>query len=162
MKIDDSEKRPGEKFFYWEMKGIPFRIEVGEKELISNELTVFIRDLKEKRKIKLDGFVEEIKNLGIEYDLRLKQKADESFYSKIIECKNKLDIKRVLNEGKIAKFNFCSLDKEGESCAAYIEKELLADVRGCLGNKIEKPFNDKKCPFCGKLAKFVVYSGRSY
>lgn len=162
VKIDDSEKRPGEKFFYWEMKGIPFRIEVGEKELTSNELTVFIRDLKEKRKIKLDGFVEEIKNLGIEYDLRLKQKADESFYSKIIECKNKLDIKRVLNEGKIAKFNFCSLDKEGESCAAYIEKELLADVRGCLGNKIEKPFNDKKCPFCGKLAKFVVYSGRSY
>lgn len=162
VKIDDSEKRPGEKFFYWEMKGIPFRIEVGEKELTSNELTVFIRDLKEKRKIKLDDFVGEIKNLGIEYDLRLKQKADESFYSKIIECKNKLDIKRVLNEGKIAKFNFCSLDKEGESCAAYIEKELLADVRGCLGNKIEKPFNDKKCPFCGKLAKFVVYSGRSY
>ena len=26
--VDDSEKRPGEKFYYWEMKGVPLRIEI--------------------------------------------------------------------------------------------------------------------------------------
>ncbi|GAI01296.1 unnamed protein product, partial [marine sediment metagenome] len=29
--IDKSEKRPGEKYYEWELKGVPFRLEIGEK-----------------------------------------------------------------------------------------------------------------------------------
>jgi len=158
--IDDSDKRPGEKFFRWEMKGVPFRVEIGEKELGSGEVSVFIRDIKEKVKIKIDNLVEDIRNLGAEYDMRLKAKADDFFYSRIVDCKNKSDIKKAVEGGKIARFNFCSVDSDGEACAGEIEKEMVAEVRGTREDKKEKASG--KCPICGKDAKVVVYAGKSY
>ena len=100
VKIDNSDRRPGEKFFQWEMKGVPFRIEFGEKELESGEVTIFIRDIRKKVSVKLDNLSEEIKNLGAEYDARLLVKADEFFGDKIVNCKDKLEIKNTLNSGK--------------------------------------------------------------
>ena len=158
--IDSSDKRPGEKFFYWEMKGVPFRIEIGEKELEDGEVTIFIRDIKEKVKMKIDNLVEDIRNLGAEYDMRLKAKADDFFYKRIVDCESKKDIANAVNNGKIARFNFCSVDADGEACAGVIEKEMFAEVRGTREDMKEKASG--KCPFCGKDAKVVVYAGRSY
>ena len=45
VEIDSSEKTAGEKFNYWEMKGVPIRIDLGMKDLENKKLTVFRRDL---------------------------------------------------------------------------------------------------------------------
>jgi len=158
--VDDSDKRPGEKFFYWEMKGVPFRIEIGSRELEKGEVSVFIRDTKEKVLIKLENIVEEIKNLGAEYDVRLRERADKSFEGKIIRCKTKTEIKKSLDSGKIAQFNFCSVEKSGQKCAEFIEKDLSARVMGTRADMDEKATG--KCLFCGSAAKEVVYAGKSY
>ena len=158
--IYDSEKRPGEKFFYWEMKGVPFRIEIGEKELENDEVTLFIRDTKEKIKLKLENLSEDIKNLGAEYDTRLIERADSFFNKKVISCKDKAEIKKALESGNIAKFSYCSRGKDGEKCAFYVEKELQARVMGTLTGSNEEAKG--KCPFCGKKAEVVVYAGKSY
>ncbi len=158
--VDDSNKRPGDKFFHWEMKGVPFRIELGQKEIDSGEVTVFIRDTKEKVNIKIENLVEDIRNLGAEFDVRLKSRADEFFKGKIVSCKDKASIKKALNSGKIAKFNFCSVDKEGQGCAEYIEKELSARVMGVRHDRSEKAKG--KCEFCSKKANVVAYAGKSY
>ena len=50
--IDDRDKRVGEKYYFWEMKGVPLRIEIGKKETENNELTIFRRDKSTKEKIK--------------------------------------------------------------------------------------------------------------
>ena len=34
--IDVSDLRPGEKFYFWEMKGVPLRIEIGKREVGCN------------------------------------------------------------------------------------------------------------------------------
>ena len=158
--VDLSDKRPGEKFFFWEMKGVPFRVELGEKEIESGELTVFIRDTKEKVKIKVENLVEDIKNLGAEFDARLLTKADEFFSDKVAKCSDKASVKEALDSGKIARFEFCSVEKEGADCGAYIEKELSARVMGTRADKKDKAIG--KCPFCGKKATEVVYAGKSY
>jgi prolyl-tRNA synthetase len=158
--VDASDKRPGEKFFFWEMKGVPFRVELGGKEIESGELTVFIRDTKEKVKVKVENLVEDIKNLGAEFDARLLAKADEFFSDKVVKCSDKDSIKKALDSGKIARFEFCSVEKEGAGCAGYIEKELSARVMGTRADKKEKAAG--KCPFCGKKATEVVYAGKSY
>ncbi|MFH1521503.1 MAG: proline--tRNA ligase [archaeon] len=160
VKIDDSDKRPGEKFFYWEMKGVPFRIEVGEKELESGKVSVFIRDIREKISVKIEDLAESIKNLGAEYDVRLLARADEFFSDKIIDCKDKTGIKKVLDSGKIARFNFCSSEKDGAECAEFVEKELQARVMGTRADIDEKAVG--KCPICEKKASAVVYAGKSY
>jgi prolyl-tRNA synthetase len=158
--IDGSNKRPGEKFFYWEMKGVPFRIEAGEKEIDSKELTLFIRDKKEKIKIGLSEISEQIRLLGKDFDKRLLDKADKIFEKSIVSCKTKEEIKKALDNKKIARFSFCSIEEDGEKCAAFIEKELQAGIRGIRADKKEKA--DGKCVFCGKTAREVVYAGKSY
>jgi len=158
--VDNSDKRPGDKFFFWEMKGVPFRIELGEKEIKSGKATVFIRDTKKKVSVSLKNLAEEIKNLGAEFDARLIAKADKEFKSKIVNCTNKASIKKALDEGRVAKFDFCSAEKEGEKCAEYVEKELSARVMGTRADKKEKPTG--KCAFCNKKAGVVAYAGKSY
>ncbi|MFH0711903.1 MAG: proline--tRNA ligase [archaeon] len=170
VEIDDSEKRVGEKFFYWEMKGVPFRVEIGEKELKSGSVEVFIRDSREKVSVKTGDLVETIKNLGAEYDERLIARADEDFASRIVDCASKGDVKKALDSGEVARFSFCSCDKDGEKCAEFVEKELQARVMGTLAGASEVSefrIQDSgkklgKCLFCGKVAKVKVYAGKSY
>jgi len=157
--IDTSEKRPGEKYYEWELRGVPFRLEIGEKELKNKKLTLFIRDIRKKESIDVKN-LSKLKKYGEEFDKRLILKADKFMKNKIVKCKGKEEIKKTINNKKIAKIDFCSIDKEGEKCAAYIEKDIGAQIRGVMANKKEKPSG--KCVICNKLAKEVVYLGKSY
>ncbi len=158
--IDEREyKRPGEKYHIWELKGVPFRIELGEKELKNNEIIIFTRDTKNKEKMKISD-IKKINSLGIDFDKRLREKADKFMNNRIQSCSTKKEIKDALSSGKMARINFCSTDKNGIHCAEIIEKEFSGDVRGTLANKNEKASG--KCLFCGKPATKIVYIGRSY
>ena len=160
VEIDEREyKRPGEKYHIWELKGVPFRIEIGEKEIKNNEVILFTRDIKKKEKIKLTE-LKNIQKLGKEFDNRLRKKADKFMENRLVSCSNKKEIKEALSSGKLAKINFCSTDKSGIKCAEIVEKELYGDVRGTLANKNEKPTGN--CVICNKPATKVVYIGRSY
>ena len=158
--IDERDyKRPGEKYNIWELKGVPFRIELGEKELKNNEFVLFTRDINKKEKLRLND-IKKIPKLGKDFDKRLKDKADKFADKRIVNCSSKKEIKDALSSGKLARINFCSIDKSGIACAEIIEKEFSGDVRGTLANKNEKPSGN--CMFCGKPATKVVYIGRSY
>jgi prolyl-tRNA synthetase len=160
VEIDERDyKRPGEKYHIWELKGVPFRIEFGEKELEKDEVILFTRDTKEKSKLKLKD-IKQIYKLGKEFDKRLLEKADKSIEKKIVNCSNKKEIKEALTSGKVARVSFCSTDKSGVPCAEIVEKEFSGDVRGTIANKSEKP--EGNCLFCGKPATKVVYIGKSY
>ncbi|MFH1311327.1 MAG: proline--tRNA ligase [Nanoarchaeota archaeon] len=157
--IDNSDKRPGEKFHEWELKGVPFRLEIGEKEIKSKSLTLFTRDTEKKEKLSIKS-LSKIKDFGKKYDERLRKKAEKFSENRIINCKKKEEIKKALNSGKIARVNFCSIEKNGIKCAEYVEKELEAEVRGIRADKKEKPAG--KCIICNQAAKEVVYIGKSY
>ncbi len=158
--LDEREEHtPGRKFNEWELKGVPLRVEVGQKEMEEQTLTIFIRDMKKREKIQLKDS-KKLKLLKREFDERLKKKAEEKLKKSIVECKTKEEIKKAIRNGKICKVNWCSTAKEGVPCAEYIEKNINADVRGTLGNKKETPSSN--CVICGKTAKEVVYIGRSY
>jgi len=42
--LDDADKKPGEKFYYWEMKGVPLRLEVGSRDLDKSACVLVRRD----------------------------------------------------------------------------------------------------------------------
>ena len=159
VEIDNSDKRPGEKYYEWELKGIPFRIEIGNKELKKRELTIYIRDNYEKKKIKFSQ-LKNLSELGKEFDTRLRKKAENFLKKSIVACTTKEQVKKAIKEKKIARVNWCSLNKSGENCAEYVEKEINAEVRGIFANKKEKPKGN--CIICGKPAKEVVYLAKSY
>jgi len=159
-KIDLREDySPGWKFYESELKGIPFRIEIGEKELKSKKVTLFTRDVKKKQILSISD-LKKIRKFGEEYDSRLRKRADNLTKNKIVNCKSKADIKKIVDNGKIARVNWCSMGEEGGSCAEIIEKDTGAEVRGTLANKLEKP--NGNCTICNRKAGVVAYIAKSY
>jgi prolyl-tRNA synthetase len=156
-KIDEKDVSPGNKFYFWEMKGVPLRLEIGEQELKSKEYTMFIRDENKKVKIKK---LEDLKKFGEQFDNRLKDKADSFIEKTIVNCKSKPELQKTLENKKIARIDFCSIGKEGTACAETVEKDFNAFVRGIRHDKKEIPKG--KCMFCGKKANEVVYVAKSY
>jgi len=160
VEIDNSEKRPGEKFNYWEMKGVPIRIDLGLKDIKQNKATIFRRDLNKKEVIPEKQVVQKIKNISKEFTKNLIKEADKLFKGRIKNGKNISEIKKIIREGAIAKCNFCSVKKDGGKCAEIIEKETGAEVRGTKLNEKSKPSG--KCAICNKPSKHMVYIAKAY
>ncbi|MEM4330881.1 MAG: proline--tRNA ligase [Candidatus Pacearchaeota archaeon] len=157
--IDLSDKTPGEKFNIWEMKGVPIRIDLGTKEVERDVLTIFRRDLNKKEEIPTKLFISKIKKIGKEYEKNLFKEANILFKEKIREVYSLEELKKAIEEGYIAKCDFCSIDKEGFNCAEIIEKNAGVTIRGKT-LKGEKPKG--KCIICKKEAKEVIYAARQY
>jgi prolyl-tRNA synthetase len=158
--IDNNEnKTPGEKFNYWEMKGVPIRIDLGEMEIEKGKLTVFRRDLNKKEIIDEGEIINYVSKVSRECTKNLIKEADKIFEGKIKNVKSIKEMKKVIDEGGIARCGFCSVDKDGEKCAEIVEKEVGAKVRGV---NLEKESIIDDCVICGKKAGHVVYIAKDY
>lgn len=160
VEIDFSDKRPGEKFNYWEMKGVPLRIDLGPNDLKKKQLTIFRRDIDKKEIIKEKDLIKYIEKTSKEITKNLREKADKLFKGRIKEANSEKEIKKIIEDSGIAQCNFCSTSKEGISCAEIIEKNIGADVRGTRLDETKKPSGN--CAICGEKATKIVYVARSY
>jgi len=160
VEIDYSDKRPGEKFNYWEMKGVPIRIDLGLKDAEKKQITIFRRDLDKKEIISEKDLILTIKKISDKFTKNLIKKADKVFDNRIKDVRNVSEIKKAIQEGAIARCNFCSVEKNGEVCAEIIEKEVGAEIRGTKLD--EKSKITGKCAICGKPARHIVYIAKSY
>ncbi|MBI2529518.1 MAG: proline--tRNA ligase [Candidatus Diapherotrites archaeon] len=160
VEIDASEKSPGEKFYYWEMKGVPLRIELGPKEVKEKKLTIYRRDTNKKEAVSEKQLLKFVESSAGEITENLCASADKYFSGIIKDAKSLDEIKSAVDSGKIARTNFCSTELGGAKCAETIEKQLGARVRGTRVDKSEKPSG--KCAVCGKEAKEVVYIANEY
>jgi len=157
---DLQEKTMGEKFYFWEMKGVPFRIELGEKEINEKKATVFRRDTGKKTKESIGKLAEFILKEGEKQSNALKEKAEKEFMQGISEADSIEKARKELEKGKIVKTGFCSVSMDSAECAEKIEKELNASVRGTKFSEKEKAKG--KCIACGKKAQEIVYIAKSY
>jgi prolyl-tRNA synthetase len=71
----DTEHSPGWKYYYWELKGVPTRIEVGRRELASRTVTIVRRDTLERLTVPFERIVEALKETWIRIDESLKARA---------------------------------------------------------------------------------------
>ena len=55
VKIDSRDLRPGEKFYEWERKGVPIRLELGKKDIANNTLFLARRDTGEKSSVGMEN-----------------------------------------------------------------------------------------------------------
>ncbi|MFH1664265.1 MAG: proline--tRNA ligase [archaeon] len=157
---DLTDKTIGEKFYFWEMKGVPFRIELGEKELTEKKATVFARHSGKKTKENLARISSLILKEGEKQLKELQLKAEKEFSEAIVSADSIEKAKKELEKGKIIKTGFCSVSMEGYSCAEKIEKELNASIRGTRLGEKENPKGN--CIACGKKAEKIVYIAKSY
>lgn len=161
VELDESEKTPGYKFNYWEMKGVPIRLEVGQKEVDENNVTVVRRDTKEKIKVLKNNLITEINQLEVEIIKNLKNNSEKKLNENVKDAKNTDELKEILKIGGYARADFCSIGEDGKKCADELKTITNGGrVRGISANKYEK--TDGKCIICGKMAKHVVYIAKQY
>ncbi len=158
VRIDKREKTVGSKFYDWELKGVPVRIEIGEKELEKKEVCLFRRDKREKSSIKAEKLVDKINELEGDIEKNLKETTNNFFEKTISEADNIAELKKKINQGFV-KIPFCSRGEEGEKCAAELKE--ICEIAGTLYPE-EKPPKEKKCIVCGREAKVYVYACKSY
>lgn len=142
--LDSSEKRPGEKYFYWEMKGVPLRIEAGPKDLKENKVMVVRRDTKEKKQVEFGELSKTVPQLFMEIEANIRKTAQEKFDKRLYTAKNTSELKKHVGEG-IVTTGWC-IKKE---CAPSIES---------LGTilEIDESAADKcVCVVCGKPGKRI-------
>jgi len=142
------------------MKGVPIRIDLGLKDAEKKQITIFRRDLDKKEIISEKDLILTIKKISDKFTKNLIKKADKVFDNRIKDVRNVSEIKKAIQEGAIARCNFCSVEKNGEVCAEIIEKEVGAEIRGTKLD--EKSKITGKCAICGKPARHIVYIAKSY
>lgn len=154
VEIDDREMRPGPKFFDWERKGVPLRIDVGAKETAENNFTFTRRDTNEKISFGIDGLGEKACEILSDIQKTLFDRASDLRANKSKEVTNYDQLKEQVAEG-FAYANWCG-DRQ---CEDEISQETKASIR-CI------PFDQQEvsgsCIKCGKEAKYKVVFARAY
>lgn len=152
--IDDREMRPGPKFFDWEQKGIPIRIDLGKKEVESGSATVVRRDNGEKDQFKIENLPDEANEMLIEIQKALFNRANKFRLEKTREANNYKELKEQISCG-FALAHWCG----GEKCELKINEETKATIR-CI--PFDQPLNKGKCVLCGESSNKRVIFARSY
>jgi len=160
VKLDDLEGSPGSKFYTWEMKGVPIRIEIGPKDIEKGQVVVVKRNDGQKSFVKEGELLEFIEQIANNYTKEIKEEKLLDFEEQIDLCYEKDSAKEAIENGKIVCCGFCSIDKDGEPCAERVEKEVGGLVRGKRVDEEKHEFSS--CIICGKPAKCTAYIARSY
>ena len=157
IKVDDRDKySPGYKFNYWEMKGIPIRVEIGPRDIESGECILVRRDTLEKITIKLENLSEELGKLLEDIHQNMFEMCKKRMEEKTTVAHNLDEFKANMekNQGFI-KAMWC----ENEKCENKI-RELTGAKSRCIPFEQEK-ISDK-CVCCGNAATKMVIWGRQY
>lgn len=164
VKLDDREElRPVDKYFKWELKGPPLRVEVGPREVERSQVTLFRRDSMKRIAVPRSELVQSVQRLLGEIDEALRKRSWEWFRSRVRTFSSIDDaVEFVRREGGIAQIPWCG----DERCAADLEAKLGEGIRvlGSPVHSIEKvePPKDAKCPVCGRRAVTYLRIGKSY
>ncbi len=152
--VDIRDLRPGEKFFDWEKKGIPVRIEIGPKDIENKAVVVVRRDNGEKVSVIDSEAPEMVFDLiaTIQEDLFEKALKFREENTKLVS--NYDELKSQVEHG-FAKAYWCG-DTE---CEKKINEETKATIR-CI--PFDEPKETGKCIYCGKESKEIVIFAKAY
>lgn len=152
----DMKKRPGFKFAEYEMRGIPVRLAIGERDLANNQVEVARRDTKEKTSQPLEGIADYIAQLLDDIQQNLFQRAYDYRAEHITKVDNFDDFQAVLDE----KGGFVSAHWDGTTETELKIKELTKATIRCI--PLDNPLEDGACVLTGKPSTQRVLFARAY
>lgn len=155
IKLDDRDVRPGEKYFEWEKKGIPLRIELGPKDIEKNSAILVRRDTGEKKSVSLRNIKKETHKILDEIQANLYKRALMFRNNRIKSVDNWKDFKDEIKNDNFVLAHWC-----GESeVEAKIKEETKATIR-CIS--FDKKMEQGKCVYSGKPSNRRVLFAKAY
>jgi prolyl-tRNA synthetase len=153
---DRREERPGEKFNYWELKGVPLRLEVGPRDVEAGQVTLVDRLTREKRPVPAEGLSARLVDELARFQASLYQRALDFMRENTFEVSTLDELKAHFAE------------RTGFVWAPWCESaECEARVKDETGGVTIRNFDPSeqvtgRCLVCERPAKRRVAFARSY
>jgi prolyl-tRNA synthetase len=155
VKLDERDMRPGEKYYHWERRGIPVRIELGPKDIEKGSVVLVRRDTGEKLVIERGVLPVELPNVlhAIQQNLY-----DKALKLRIERTKTVDTWEEFLKEIEAGNFVMAHWDGTKET-EAKIKAETAATIR-CI--PFDSKFEKGECVLTGKASEQRVLFARAY
>jgi len=173
--VDERNNKPGWKYNYWETRGIPFRIELGERDVDGESVMVCRRDNFEKIKVPWSTLVTSLHELINTVHNNLLESAREKKKAQTKTATNFTDFVLLLNNKNIVLVPFCCIGTCEDDVKERSKKESIAqqtdetfELSGaakslCIPFDQPELLAETKCfAGCGSDAKAWTLFGRSY
>ncbi len=157
VKLDDSDNSAGWKYSEYEMKGVPVRLEIGPRDIESNQCVLVSRVDRSKEFVSLDTLEDSLVAKLKEVRDAMYAKALENRKNKTYDCTTLDEIVKTLEEKGpgFVRAMWCG----DEECEDKV-KETTGVGSRCI------PFDSEnisdKCVCCGKPATTMVLWGKAY
>jgi len=153
-RLDDREQlKPGPKFFEWEKKGVPIRLELGPRDLADEKVVAVRRDTGDKEPLPMEGLAGALSGRLDEIQAGLLARAEERTKTMTNEAPSMEEFGRLLDDPG----GFVLAPWDGtEKTELAIKEKTKATIR-VLGEEC-----DAKCVFSGEPAKRMAYFARAY
>ena len=153
VEMDGRDLRPGEKFYHWERRGVPVRLELGPKDMKHGQVTMAVRDLGEREAVRRDVILERVEEVMAEMQWRLYENAEKDLQSRIVDLD---DVPYGYDVEDVIRVGWCG----EEDCATQIELNLEVKFLGEDMDMKHPPI--ERCATCGAASKMTVYASRTY
>ncbi|MBD3273601.1 proline--tRNA ligase [Candidatus Dependentiae bacterium] len=154
---EDDQSTPGSKFFKWELKGVPIRIEIGPKDIEKKQI-VLVNRIEEDKNLK-KSFVK-IDKVDFEVENLLEKIQKSLFFNAKKRLENNLYKVQFIEDfgARLEKNN--GFYQTGWCGSSECEKKLK-DYKGTIRCLLQSKENDS-CFFCKKSSKTDVLVAKAY
>lgn len=153
VQLDTSDERPGAKFYKWEMKGVPIRLEVGPRDIQNRVVTMARRD-GVKKAVPVESLVEFLIGEAGDIQAALYSRAEQFRDSRVLGVSSIEEAKAQTTRG-VALVPWCG----SEDCGHQLEDRVEANM---LGEPQYVSFAEAGCVVCGKVSGRRTYMARQY
>ncbi|UCB60352.1 MAG: proline--tRNA ligase [Candidatus Bathyarchaeota archaeon] len=148
---------PGAKFFFWELRGIPVRLEIGPKDIQKRQAIIVRRDTFEKSACKIGDLPSKISLMLKEMTEELRSKAWERMHRRVYRVGDVDKAKQLLEKkAGIVELLWCGKAE----CGHKLEEKMNATVLGTPVDIAEKI--EDNCVICGKRASDIIRLSIAY
>ncbi len=147
--LDERDVRPGVKYYDWELKGVPLRLELGMKDIAKGKVTFVRRDTGAKSLHDRPKACDEVKGMLEKIQTEMLSRARKDMKDNTITVTSLENLPE-----KMLRMGWCG----GEKCGHEIEERT---GRNILGTPVHEEKFDGKCVVCGNAAIAPVYIARA-
>ena len=163
VELDERDRTSGEKYYHWELRGVPLRLEVGPKDVEKKSVFAARRDVPGKggkKPIPMAELESGVKALLADIQDALLAKQTQFRDSRVKHPKSLDEAKKVDAEGQSSGVGYVlTMAICSDTCAADVEKGL--DIK-TLGVPVDEKYPVAPCAVCGTQAKDTLRFARTY
>ena len=154
-KLDSRDVRPGQKYYDWEIKGVPLRLEVGPRD-VDNGTVMSVGRIGGKVPLKISDLPTEVIELLDKFQAQLLLNSKQITNESIIRVKEISVLNNISDDSKlIYEIAFDGSDAEAEELEKITGMTFLGDAMNGFDD-------EQKCIISGKSTQRRVYLSKTY